>query len=151
MRGFTIRRATANDAGAAGSLLRELGYLGIDEAAFVAGFAAVLADPAQSVWLAEGDGRPLGLMSVSHRPQVRLAGLIMTIDELVVTEDVRGTGIGGALLEQAKTEATRAGARRLELLTARSRPSYARGFYVKNGFTEAASAVMRWDPILGRR
>jgi len=32
---------------------------------------------------------------------------------------------------------------RLELETNRARESYRRGFYIKNGFTEADSAVMR--------
>jgi N-acetylglutamate synthase-like GNAT family acetyltransferase len=47
------------------------------------------------------------------------------------------------LLEQAKGIARHSGCRRLELLTNRSRKSYRREFYVKNGFTEADSAVMR--------
>jgi N-acetylglutamate synthase-like GNAT family acetyltransferase len=145
MGGTTVRRASTADTESARGLLRELGYAGIDEAAFALGFAAVLADPLQSVWLAEQEGRVVGLMSLSWRPQVRIAGLIMTIDELVVTEGARGSGLGAKLLEIAKDEATRVGARRLELLTARSRPSYKRGFYLKNGFTEVDSAVMRWE------
>jgi hypothetical protein len=39
--------------------------------------------------------------------------------------------------------ARKLGARRLELETNRARESYRRRFYVKNGFTEADSAVMR--------
>jgi GNAT superfamily N-acetyltransferase len=64
---------------------------------------------------------------------------------MVVTERARGTGLGGKLLELAKSEATRVGARRLELHTARGRPAYTRGFYVKNGFVEVDSAVLRWE------
>ena len=94
---------------------------------------------------AELRGAVVGLMSLSMRPQIRLAGLIMTVDELVVAEGARGAGVGAALIELAKSEARRAGARRLELLTARGRPSYSRLFYVKNGFAEVDSAVMRWQ------
>jgi GNAT superfamily N-acetyltransferase len=74
------------------------------------------------------------------------AGLLVTIDEMVVAETARGAGVGARLLEHAKAEATRVGARRLELHTARPRPSYERGFYVKNGFVEVDSAVMRLKP-----
>jgi hypothetical protein len=35
---------------------------------------------------------------------------------------------------------------RVELHTRRSRESYARDFYVKNGFVEVDSALMRWEP-----
>jgi GNAT superfamily N-acetyltransferase len=127
------------------ALIRELGYGGFDDEAFVRGFTAVLADPAQQVVVAERQGQILGLMSLAARPQVRLAGLVVSIDELVVTERARGRGVGTRLVEFAKAEAARLGARRLELHTARGRPSYARGFYVKNGFAEVDSAVMRWE------
>ena len=146
---LTLRRALTADAGAAGALLRDLGYEDLDPAAFGRAFAAVLTDPQQQVWLAVDGDRPVGLMSLSTRPQLRLAGPIMTVDELVVTPATRGTGVGAALLGVAKSEAVRIGARRLELLTRRGRPSYTRGFYVKNGFTEVDSAVMRWNPDTG--
>jgi GNAT superfamily N-acetyltransferase len=143
----TLRTATAADTEAAHALLRELGYATLEPGAFAIAFAAVLADPSQRVWLAEREGRVVGLMSMSQRPQLRLAGTIVTIDEMVVTEGARGAGIGAALLQIAKSHAAALGARRLELTTARGRPSYARGFYVKCGLVEADSAVMRWPGV----
>jgi N-acetylglutamate synthase-like GNAT family acetyltransferase len=140
-----VRNATIADVGDAHALIRELGYGGLDEETFSHNFASVLADPEQRVLLAERDGRVVGLMSLGTRPQLRLAGFVMSIDELVVTEAARGAGIGTKLLECAKAEAARIGARRLELHTARGRPSYERGFYTKHGFTEVDSAVMRWE------
>jgi GNAT superfamily N-acetyltransferase len=141
----TLRRATPADVDSVRTLIGELGYAGLDEPTFAAGFAAVLRDSAQHVWVAEEDGPLVGLMSLGIRPQLRLAGVMVTIDEMVVTERARGTGLGGKLLELAKSEAARVGARRLELHTARGRPSYTRGFYTKNGFVEVDSAVMRWE------
>jgi N-acetylglutamate synthase-like GNAT family acetyltransferase len=105
----------------------------------------VLADRSQQVWLADLGGKVVALMTLGARPQVRLGGVVMTIDELVVTEGARGAGVGTTLLERAKAEATKAGARRLELHTARGRQSYERGFYAKAGFVEVDSAVMRWE------
>lgn len=144
MKDVTLRLASASDLTPVHGLIEELGYVGIEREAFARGYASVLADGAQRIWLAELRGAIVGLMSLSTRPQIRLAGLIMTVDELVVAQSVRGAGVGAALIELAKSEARRAGARRLELLTARGRPSYARQFYAKNGFAEVDSAVMRW-------
>ncbi len=145
MSDVTLRRATKDDVEAAHALVVDLGYTGIDPADFARGYAAVLADPAQCVWLAERAGLVVGLMSLGTRPQIRLAGPITTIDELVVARHARGLGVGARLIALAKEEAAPAGARRLELHTARARPSYDRGFYMKNGFVEVDSAVMRWQ------
>ncbi len=142
---LVVRPAVDADAESARALIRELGYGGLDAQTFSRGFAAVLADSTQRAWVAEKDGQVVGLMSLSVRPQLRLGGSIVTIDEIVVTEHARGKGIGTRLLEFAKAEAARVGARRLELHTARRLPSYARGFYTRNGFTEIDSAVMRWE------
>jgi GNAT superfamily N-acetyltransferase len=151
MDAYTLRVARPSDAAAVRDLIEELGYGGIDDADFAAAYRAVLADDTQRVWLAlpragEEEGRVVGMMSVSCRPQLRLAGPVMTIEEMVVTAAARGTGAGAALLALAKDEVRRLGAGRLELHTARGRPSYERGFYVKNGFREVDSAVMRWEP-----
>jgi N-acetylglutamate synthase-like GNAT family acetyltransferase len=138
-----IRRARVEDAGELRALVEELGYAGLDPAAFAAGLARVLEAEGQSVWVAETEGRVVGFVSVSCRPQLRLGAAVATIDEIVVAEAARGSGVGTELLEQARCEAARGGAVRLELHTQRARTSYARGFYAKNGFVEIDSAVMR--------
>src|SRR6202008_3421012 len=91
------------------------------------------------------DENIVGLASISNRPQLRLTGNLVTIDEFVIAADARGKGIGRELLNGAVAMAKKLGARRLELETNRARESYRRGFYVKNGFSEADSAVMRID------
>lgn len=139
----TLRKVNLADADAVRSLIEELGYGPLDERTFILGLEAVLADPAQQLVVAEVDGRVVGFMSLDFTPQVRLMGLVVTIGELVVAARARGLGIGKKLVDLAKAEASRTGARRLELHTGRGRPSYERGFYVKNGFTEVDSAVMR--------
>ena len=50
-----IRRAERADAGAVHALIAELGYDGLDRAAFDRGFAEVLSAPGQEVWVAERD------------------------------------------------------------------------------------------------
>jgi len=123
--------------------MAELGYPDLTIARFAEVYSSVQKHPAMTLIVAEDDGEVVGLASISRRPQLRLAADLITIDELVVADSARGLGVGRTLLEHVKEMAGRSGARRLELETNRERESYRRRFYVKNGFTEANSAVMR--------
>ena len=142
---LTIREAVIEDRGAIYGLLVELGYPGIDRGRFDKTFEQFLARDDLWLLVAERDHRVLGLASMSERPQLRLAGSLVTIDEMVIGEAARGLGIGAMLLAEAKRRAKELGARRLQLDTSRKRESYLRGFYAKNGLTEADSAVMRLE------
>lgn len=127
-------------------LMSELGYPGLSLPRFVKAYHAVLEHPAMLLIVAEDENEEvIALASISYRPQLRLTARLVTIDELVVAERARGRGVGQKILEGAEAMARKLGARRLELETNRARESYRRGFYVKNGFTEADSAVMRID------
>ncbi len=125
--------------------MAELGYPNLEFNEFAGTYAAVQKNPAMTLLVAEYDGDVVGLASLSRRPQLRLAGDLITIDELVVADRTRGLGVGRAILQRVKSMSQELGARRLELETTRTRESYERRFYVKNGFTEANSAVMRID------
>src|SRR5262249_5848797 len=109
-------------------------------------YERVLKHLAMRVIVAEDETSAIvGMASVTFRPQLRLTSDLVTIDELVVADSVRGRGVGRALLDHVKAIAVDASAGRLELETNRARESYRREFYVKNGFVEANSAVMRID------
>jgi N-acetylglutamate synthase-like GNAT family acetyltransferase len=141
-----IRLANESDVQAAFKLMAELGYADLSLARFAETYHELLEVPGMLLILAEDKNREVvGLASISHRPQLRLVGRLVTIDELVVADHARGRGVGVELLKAAKAMAKKLGARRLELETNRARESYRRGFYIKNGFKEADSAVMRID------
>lgn len=141
-----IRRATVNDVQAAFKLMAELGYPDLSLPRFAETYRAVLEHPAMLLIVAEDeDEKIIGLASLSNRPQLRLTGNLVTIDEFVIAAEARGKGVGRELLSGAMAMARELGACRLELETNRERESYRRGFYVQNGFTEADSAVMRID------
>lgn len=140
---LSIRPATESDLPAAFKLMAELGYPDLSIARFAEAYSSVQKHPAMTLIVAEEGGEVVGLASISLRPQLRLAADLITIDELVVADSARGLGVGRALLEHVKAMAATLGARRLELETNRARESYRRAFYIKNGFTEADSAVMR--------
>jgi N-acetylglutamate synthase-like GNAT family acetyltransferase len=143
---LVVRPATDSDVQAAFKLMAELGYPDLSLSRFAETYHSVLRHPAMTLIVAEDDdGEVIGVASISRRPQLRLIADLITIDELVVADSARGRGVGHALLEHIKTMVRKAGARRLELETNRARESYRRAFYIKNGFVEADSAVMRID------
>jgi N-acetylglutamate synthase-like GNAT family acetyltransferase len=127
-----IRLATENDVQAAFKLMAELGYPGLSLARFAETYRAVLEHPAMLVVLAEDENEEvIGLASISNRPQLRLTGNLVTIDEFVIAANARGKGVGRELLNGVVAMAEKLGARRLELETNRARESYRREFYVK--------------------
>jgi len=146
-----IRSANDSDAQAAFKLIAELGYADLSFARFTQTYRSVLENPAMMTFIAEVNGDVVGLATVSFRPQLRLAADLFSIDEFVIADSVRGQGVGRHFLEHLKCVANQAGAKRLELETNRARASYQRGFYVKNGFNEVDSAVMRIDYDLAQK
>ena len=144
--GTLIRLATENDLQAAFKLMTELGYPDVELARFAKTYHEVLEHPAMLLIVAEDENeKVIGLASISNRPRLRLTGNLVTIDEFVIAANARGKGAGRELLNAAIAMAKKLGARRLELETNRARESYRREFYIKNGFIEADSAVMRID------
>ena len=144
--GTLIRLATENDVQAAFKLMTDLGYPDVERARFAKTYHEVLEHPAMLLIVAEDENEEvIGLASISNRPQLRLTRNLVTIDEFVIAAGARGKGAGRELLNAAIAMAKKLGARRLELETNRARESYRREFYIKNGFIEADSAVMRID------
>jgi len=138
---YKIRQARRGDRDGIGVLLKELGYT---DAADSNTQLWVLNHPEIDVFVAVDHlDRPIGFISLSHRPQLRLRGRIATIDELVVSESWRRKGAGSKLIAAAVARAKALSARRVELLTYPDRASSARDFFQRNGFELADTAVMR--------
>jgi GNAT superfamily N-acetyltransferase len=111
--GFRVRLARRGDGEQLGMLLAELGHAGARDTATV---HWVLSHPEIEVHVAaDGSDRPLGLLSFSHRPQLRLSGRIATIDELVVLPNARRQGVGRALVQRALERARVLSVKRVEL------------------------------------
>jgi GNAT superfamily N-acetyltransferase len=148
-----VRLAVANDRDVIYALIAELGYPDVDRSRFDVTFDALLKRSDLWVLIAEdkANRKVLGLASMSERPQLRLGASLVTIDEFVISGAARGRGVGALLLAEAKSCAVARGAKRLQLDTNRQRESYRRGFYLKNGFSEADSAVMRLEFSAGAR
>lgn len=78
----------------------------------------------------------VGYCATHWQPLAILQGWEGYVSELFVSDAVRGQGIGRKLL-QAATEAARArGCTRIWLVNSKERPSYKRGFYAQQGWSE---------------
>ena len=102
---------------------------------------AALSGESHQVFVAAGEeNRLLGYVSVHFLPYLILTGPEGYVSELFVSEEARGKGVGSALLERVRAEATARGCGRLSLLNMTDRESYARGFYQKSGWEERGDA-----------
>lgn len=142
---FRIRAARRGDVEAIASLMNELGYPNAPDVATV---HWVLSHPEMEVIVAADSlDKPIGLITLSHRPQLRMKGRIACIDELVVTERWRRKGVGRTLLRRAIERAKALSAKRVELSTHKGRAEFVRSFYEACGFTEVDTVVMRFGDM----
>jgi N-acetylglutamate synthase-like GNAT family acetyltransferase len=143
--GFRVRDARRGDGDGIAALLKDLGYPGAAEFSTV---NWVVSHPEIEIFVAtDGRDRPVGLLSMSHRPQLRMNGRLATVDELVVAESWRRRGVGRALLKHAVEKAKTLTCKRIELVTHRGRGDYVRQFYAACGFSEVDSMVLRFAEL----
>ncbi|MCL4296544.1 MAG: GNAT family N-acetyltransferase [Anaerolineae bacterium] len=153
---FTIRKAQSNDAETLTQLILDIGWFqhyfeGASPAEVQARVAHKLqlnlADNSHSIYVAGISEQEIaGYATVHWLPYLFLPGPEGFISELFVQESARGQGVGGRLLAAVKAEAIERGCSRLSLINMRSRESYQRGFYNKQGWDErpeAANFVLR--------
>ena len=102
-----------------------------------------LAHDQRLVLVAELEQRIVGYAAV-YWLQPFFQGFEGYVHELFVRSDASGHGIGSALLETIKTEASLKGCVRLTLVNGTNTESYKRGFYTKKGWRERAETI-RFD------
>ncbi|MGO8968025.1 MAG: GNAT family N-acetyltransferase [Myxococcaceae bacterium] len=137
---FRVRPARRGDGEHLGALLVELGHPGAGDTSTV---HWVLSHPEIEVYVAaDAQDRPIGLVSLSHRPQLRLSGRVATIDELVVAAAWRRKGVARALMQRALERARVLSVKRVELQLP-SLPSEATlGFCAAMQFQDAELGVV---------
>ena len=129
----TVRLAAHADAAAIAPLVSQLGYP--SAAAEVEARLARLKDhPDIRAYVAEQAGKPVGMVGLMVFPAFHRDGLHGYITALVVDEKIRGTGVGGVLLEAAEAWFAERGVKRVSLTTALHRED-AHVFYEKHGYT----------------
>jgi ribosomal protein S18 acetylase RimI-like enzyme len=130
-----VRRATPGDAPGVARLLHDFQAEYDESSPGVEMFESRYADLIRNkemIVLLIGDG-PDGFAQLRFRPWVYSAGLHAYLEELYVKPDLRGNGLGRALLEAAIETARGEGAEQMELGTSEDDLA-ARGLYESAGF-----------------
>jgi GNAT superfamily N-acetyltransferase len=136
---YEVRRARREDVGAIVALIAadQIGATrdGGDLAPYERAFAAIDADPAQLLIVAVDEpGAVAGTLQLTFIPGLaRGGGVRAQIEAVRVRDDVRGRGLGGALMTWAVEEARRRGCRLVQL-TSDDRREEAHRFYGRLGF-----------------
>jgi GNAT superfamily N-acetyltransferase len=136
--GVVLRRAVAADLPAIVALLADdpLGATreGADLAPYEAAFAAVDADPAHLLVVADDAGAVVGTLQLSLLPGLSRGGAVRAqVEGVRVAGAARGRGLGEAMLRWCADEARRRGAALVQLTTDVRRPD-AHRFYERLGY-----------------
>ena len=93
-------------------------------------------------------GSVFAVLTLSHRPQLRLGGRLACIDLFAVEKGQRGKGVGSELLAQAMRRAQALGCRRVELRLPGPRDDR-HDFFEEHGFAHSGDAlyVRRLNPL----
>jgi len=120
----TIREATISDQAEVFDLLRQLmtpatAESPVNQPGTVETFLKVVEEEQGTILLADEDGKILGMVTLSYPVAIRCGGFYSCIEEFIVTEQARGKGVGGKLLEAAIKKAAEKGSHELQV----NRPS----------------------------
>ncbi len=128
------RPASAEDAQRVAELLEQLGYPASLEAA-ARRLQALAASRHDDVWVAERDGKVIGLVAIHVSGSLEHDGDVAKVSALVVDTAARRQGVGEQLMALAEREARLRGCVLLFLTTAERRQD-AHAFYRGLGFEE---------------
>ena len=121
-----IRKATVEDETTVFDLLRQFPpgetppERPINWQGGVDAFREILRDDEKgTILVAEEDNEIVGVITLSYPIAIHCDGIYTCIEEFIVSQKMRGRGVGGQLLEAAITEATRRGCHEIQV----NRPS----------------------------
>ena len=138
---FRVRPARRGDAAPFVTLLAEVG-----QRADKATVDWVLGHPEMEILVATDPlDRPIGLITLSPRPILKLGGRAAVIDELVVTQSWRRKGVGRELLRRVVERAKVLSVKRLEAQSLDVPGDALIAFFKAGGFTRADVGVFRLD------
>lgn len=107
------------------------------------GLARIISSPEVGlIVVARQDSQVVGMVNLLYTVSTALGDRVALLEDMVVSPDVRGAGVGSRLLEQAIQFARLNGCKRITLLTDRTNES-AQRFYRKHGFDFSAMIPLR--------
>ena len=95
-----------------------------------------------AVLVAREGGQVVGMVNLLFTVSTALGGQVALLEDMVVSSQARGAGVGSELLDQAISFARAQGCKRITLLTDRENES-AQRFYGKKGFVVSGMVPMR--------
>lgn len=147
----TIRAATASDMPALSELVRRYWAFeaipGFDESRIVNLLTQFLGDRRAGLCrVADVSGELVGYLLASFVFSLEHGGWMAEIDEFYVAEELRGSGIGAALIDVATADMRAAGLVRVQLQLGNSNES-GRRFYERHGYSRR-DGFQLWDKPL---
>jgi len=107
------------------------------------GLLRIIETPEMGVILvARMDGQIVGMVNLLFTVSSALGASVALLEDMVVSPDARGQGVGKALLSAAINYARSQGCQRITLLTDRDNVN-AQNFYAQQGFVESPMIPMR--------
>ncbi|MDR6809039.1 PhnO protein [Dyadobacter sp. BE34] len=140
---ITIRRASAADRELIYHMICSLENTILDRTGFDAAFDRNVANPNISYFLAELDGKPVGMVSCHIQPLLHHAALVSEIQEMYVEPEYRSQQVGKALMEHVTAFAKGEGAVQMEV-TSRATREQAHRFYQREGFEKSHVKLVRY-------
>lgn len=138
-----IRPAHPADASAINKLLDQLGYPQGGQPATATRIQTWTDDPSSAAYVAEAGDDLLGVIAVHVCPFFERDGSWGRIVALVVSERVRGCGVGTQLVATAESFASARGCRRMEVTSADDRQG-AHEFYRRRGYIDQTGRSCRF-------
>lgn len=136
---FKIRPARRGDAPGIVSILNDAGATSDAQT-----FTWIISHPEMEVLVAADSlDKVVGVVSLSHRPLLRVGGRAATIDELGVAKGWMRRGVGRELLKRAVERARVLGVKRLEVETFHGVTDEVEAFFKHCGFERAQVGVFR--------
>ena len=132
---ITVRPAVAEDVDAVWPLARDLATsYEVDQDSYATIFTGLVSEPIVLLLVATDDGAVVGYLLGQCHVTFHAGGPVIWVEEVMVAEDRRGTGVGRALMRAAEDRARATGAAYVALATRR-----AGDFYAALGYRESAA------------
>jgi (aminoalkyl)phosphonate N-acetyltransferase len=139
----TIRRASAADREVIYQMICGLENTVLDRPGFDAVFDRNIPSPNITYFLAEQNGKPVGMVSCHIQPLLHHAALVSEIQEMYVEPEYRSQEVGKTLMEHVTAFAKGEGAIQMEV-TSRATREQAHRFYEREGFEKSHVKLVRY-------
>jgi len=139
----TIHRASEADRAVIYQMICGLENMVLDRPGFDTAFDRNIASPNIAYFLAQHDGKPVGMVSCHIQPLLHHAALVSEIQEMYVDPEYRSQRIGNALMEHVTAFAKGEGAIQMEV-TSRATREQAHRFYEREGFEKSHVKLVRY-------